>query len=208
MRNVCKYSLLTVLLFVIGGLLFYEPILNKIYGINQLSFFSEQEYTESIKEIKVYFPKEQNFIMSSEEEFKRYISLAPNEDIDFSIRQPMQLLYFDNGRLVSYHVNCYAEGSVFSGKINWNTDNRFDAFVPKSAVETFDLSLKDINNIYSLKADNLKGITIIVFWNQMFFKNSIGLIETLRDNNIKYNDKANIVFINTDKFYIADMVKD
>lgn len=202
MKSVYKYSLGGLLLFVIITFLLYEPILNKIYGINKLSFFSEEDYIESLKVIRDYFPEEQNFIVSSEEEFQKYISLAPSEEIDYSIRQPMQLLYFDKGDLVSYHVNCYAQGSVFSGKINWNTDNRFDAFIPKSAVAIFDLSLKDINAIYGLKSDNLEGITIVVFWNQMFFKNSIGLIEMLYRNNLNYNDTADIVFINTDKFYI------
>ncbi|MCC3156521.1 hypothetical protein LJ737_04685 [Hymenobacter sp. 15J16-1T3B] len=49
--------------------------------------------------------------------------------------QLLQLLYFDAaGRLVSFHINCYAPPKLPSLNLNWNPDGLLNTFPPASQV--------------------------------------------------------------------------
>ena len=116
--------------------------------------------------------------------------------------QPVQILYFMGDTLVSYHVNCYAKGGMAS--LDWNTDNRFGQFPPRSAVPltTLQLSFPQIAELYGVEAK--KDLKIVVFWTNMLTKISKSAVNVVFDNIEKHGkDKECEVFIiNTDKFFI------
>src|SRR5699024_3760469 len=59
-------------------------------------------------------------------------NLTKDTVVKKAFSQPIQILYFDkNGKLTSFHANCYAKGGL--GHLNWNTNGRFNHFIPISA---------------------------------------------------------------------------
>jgi len=192
----------TLLIVVFCAFLFFEPIMFRVYGINKIKSFSKYDYDKTVEKIKVLYPKNSFFIISNKERFQKYIDLGKSENQKYNLSQPIQALYFNNCSIISYHVNCYAEGSFLTGKLNWNTNNRFDYYYPKTAIEDMNINLYDILSIYEI--DYLNNIDVIVFWNHVFEKNSIELIKVIKDNNYVYNRNSNlnILFINTDESFL------
>ncbi|MBO4402636.1 MAG: hypothetical protein J5792_02985, partial [Bacteroidales bacterium] len=87
---------------------------------------------------------------------------------DWRLVQPMQILYFANDSLVSFHRNCTARGKLFS--LDWNFDNRFGEFPPKTAVPLEDngLSYRKLQQIYQLPESLNTEYQIVIFWTNMF----------------------------------------
>ena len=117
--------------------------------------------------------------------------------------QPVQILYFKKDSLLSYHINCTAKGGF--SNLNWNTDQRFETFPPVSAVPITPQmqNLSKIRDIYGINDDS--EYLIVVFWTNMLPKISKSAIETVKTN-LRENgavNKADIVLINTDKFYVT-----
>ncbi len=116
--------------------------------------------------------------------------------------QPVQILYFKKDSLLSYHINCTAKGGLTN--LNWNTDQRFETFPPATAVPITPQmqNLSKIRDIYGINDDS--EYLIVVFWTNMLPKISKSAIETVKTN-LRENgavNKAAIVLINTDKFYV------
>ena len=119
--------------------------------------------------------------------------------------QPIQMLYFQGDSLVSFQANCYVSGGV--SNLNWNTDNRFDTFPPKSAINLDSLSLnfKSLNNCNSnFVVDNGRKYTVIIMWTRVLEKVSKTAIEQVISNISSFNKEreVEIVFSNTDKWFI------
>ena len=117
--------------------------------------------------------------------------------------QPVQILYFKKDSLHSYHINCTAKGGF--SNLNWNTDQRFETFPPATAVPITPQmqNLSKIRDIYGINDDS--EYLIVVFWTNMLPKISKSAIETVKTN-LRENgavNKADIVLINTDKFYMT-----
>jgi hypothetical protein len=169
------------------------------YGYNEPSEYNEDEYMEFISDIDTTQIKH---FESSNYQYKQYIELADDSARKKDFNQPVQILYFKDSKLISYHANCYAKGTL-SG-IDWNYENRFDQFPPKSAIQSslFNLSLLEITNIYD-RITPAKKYTVLVFWSWMLEGVSKDAVSTVLDNRINNGaDKSCEVFlINTDKYW-------
>jgi hypothetical protein len=113
-------------------------------------------------------------------------------------------MYFNKNQIESYHINCYAVPK--GADLNWNFENRFETFPPKSAVKTEEtnLNLQKISEIYPNIESCINNRTIIIFWTLMLERQSEGAINTVIQN-LKDNPQigtTNLILINTDKFYI------
>ena len=191
-----------VLLLIIFTLSGCSAMLAAMFGVKPVKEFSVADYQSFLSKI----PEEIEYIsiISTEEQFKNVIKQGIDSIQKHALSQPVQILYFRQNHLVSFHANCYARGGF--GGLDWNTDNRFSVFIPRSAV-TYDISnilLDNYSTIFpeiSLKNENY--YTIIIFWTNLIRRISFSAIETVIENAAQFNKLANcrIYLINTDKFY-------
>jgi len=189
--------LLTVLVFAwLSGC---SLLLKNNYGYNEPSDYNEAEYDEFISAIG---PTEMKHFKSSDYQYKQFIELGSDSARKKDLNQPVQILYFHDSKLLSYHANCYAKGTL-SG-IDWNYENRFDQFPPASAIESslFDLSLLEITNIYD-RITPTKKYTVLVFWSWMLEGVSKDAISSVLDNRTDNVSEENceIFLINTDDYW-------
>jgi hypothetical protein len=177
--------------------------LYKWYGIRECSNFDEKLYNNFISSFDTtqisFFS-----VVSDAEQFKEIINLATDSIQQKQFYQPIQIIYFQNDNIISYHINCNAGGKL--RKLNWNINNRFNFFPPNTAVDiqNSNLSLTQLQKVYTdIKQD--KPYNILVFWTLMMENISKDAIHTVCKNihNFNMQDSTNIYLINTDKFYIT-----
>ena len=95
------------------------------------------------------------------------------------------------------------------GSLDWNTDNRFSVFIPRSAVtyDTSNILLENYSAIFpDIRVKDENYYTIIIFWTNLIRRISFSAIETVIENAKQFDKLANIriYLVNTDKFY-ADL---
>lgn len=88
--------------------------------------------------------------------------------------------------------------------IDWDTDNRFDTYPPKSALllDSNTVSLTALKHIYP-EINTNKNDVIIIFWTSILWKLSLEAMYEVEKNLIKFNkvNKVDIVLINVDIVY-------
>lgn len=172
-----------------------------LYGIKKIETFDKNEYDSFLKDI----PNTLNYtsLISSSDQFRLKISSGEDEQERNDFGQPIQIMYFKNKELVSFHANCYAKGGIKS--LNWNTDNRFSYFVPKSAKtlthnNTYGNVIKEI---YPEIDYTVKEYTIVIFWSTVLKKISMSAIQTVFENleDFSKHEECDIYLVNTDYFF-------
>ncbi len=176
----------------------------KIYGVHEIKEFDQTLYDSFISNIKQKNKIEFQSIISNGSQFLKLQKIEADSLIKKDLYQPIQILYFEHDSLASYHANCYANG--MSLKLNWNTNNRFSYFIPKTVKKTdlFSIKLNNFKQIYpSIDFSNNKKYTIIVFWTNMIQKVSLDAINTVINNINDFNKESecNLILINTDNFF-------
>lgn len=124
--------------------------------------------------------------------------------------QPLQALYYNkSGQLVSFHINCYASNVPDNEDLNWNQENAFASFIPKT-VAPVDSILPLSRHLSFIRTFNHKPIDttgfssfdyiIIIHWSKRWRnKDSKNLIEIVSDNaGLATNKKLNIIYVNSD----------
>ena len=124
---------------------------------------------------------------------------------------PLQALYFDrSGRLVSYHVNCYAGGFP---NLKWNHDDAFSSFPPASVspLDTL-VSLQDLLPHVKTPAretptcqSSPADYTVVVMWPVFMGRQSKRLIKTVKKNLETAPDmlRAELLLVNNDAFQLG-----
>ena len=174
-----------------------------LYGYKPLKQFDQKDYDLMITSVLDQDYKISH-IVSDYEQFDAYRTCIQDSLWQHKTAvQPVQILYFKKDSLLSYHINCTAKGGF--SNLNWNTDQRFETFPPVSAVPITPQmqNLSKIRDIYRIR-DNSEYL-IVVFWTNMLPKISKSAIETVKTN-LRENgavNKAGIVLVNTDKFYVT-----
>lgn len=199
-KYIIKASL-TILILM--GLQSCKPILYKIYGIELMKSFDQEKYDKTLDFFNSQYDNNQILpYIGKDSVFKEYANL--DTTITNSLLQPIQILYFEENILKSFHANCFAKGSM-TGNLNWNYDNKFDSFIPQSAIslEKNNINLSDIKRIYNIN-DKTQGITIIFFWTNFLRKNSMEAFKVITNNIKSYsmNNDIKIITINTDYSFI------
>lgn len=195
----------TLSIIVLGCLLCScTAVMSKLYGVKELEEFDEKEYQSFVDDVQKQLPSA-SFIISTTEQYEKQIHSGKDSTEMKNLGQPVQILYFDNKILRSYHINCYAKGGLLN--INWNTDDRFSSFLPKSAVDCSkgDVSLERFAEIYpEIDTTSNKRYTILLFWTNMLRKISLSAATTVADNLKQHqqDSNCNIYFICSDKFFV------
>ena len=174
-----------------------------LYGYKPLKQFDQKDYDLMITSVLDQDYKISH-IVSDYEQFDAYRTCIQDSLWQHQTAvQPIQIHYFKKDSLLSYHINCTAKGGL--SNLNWNTDQRFETFPPATAVLiTLQMqNLSKIRDIYGIDDDS--EYLIVVFWTNMLPKISKSAIETVKTN-LRENgavNKAGIVLVNTDKFYVT-----
>ena len=186
-------------------------IFYKVYGIELLEKFDESKYETTLTQLESLYPQGNiSSVISSYESWKEF----QNSFSDFNVKnlsQPVQIMYFQNTQLVSYHLNCYARGG-WKGDLNWNYDHKFDMYIPKTAYpipDSLSANLDSLLAIYGIEQTPHRDV-IVVFWSNMFKKHVISAFKTVVDN-IKAHAKdenPQIILINIDEFLIYEFLKE
>lgn len=122
--------------------------------------------------------------------------------------QPLQLKVFDNSGIQMFHlVNCDVGGFP---KLKWNREGTFDAYPPlpgRFRVVKSWLNFRDEITFYESIGDiDIKenfDLSIIVFWSDMFYRNSKHLIDLVKTYLVSFDDKnIQLIFVNVDDFYL------
>lgn len=171
-----------------------------LYGYRSIKTFDEKVCRKFISEIDDTALTIQPLV-SDFSTFRSYRTICEDSLWQhFYSGQPVQILYFMNDSLRSYHVNCLAKG-MFSN-LNWNIENRFDCFPPASALKPPYIVLDSVLGLYGI--DQKDKCVVIVFWTTMFYKVSKSAVETVKSNIHKFGKNQDIIvyLINTDKYYL------
>ncbi len=189
-------------------------IMMSAYGIKQPRLLTRQEISN--RSAKLNIPEELSYILD-----KNYFYALGQKDtlkpllekkcsaMISKYQQPLQVMYFDEeGKLVSFHNNCYAGGFP---KLNWNRDDQFDKFIPPTTIPITDTVLnldfllqylQPLNDINSFQKSKL---TVIVFWCDFMLKQSKVLIKIVKKNLLlDSTHSARLFFVNTDNCYAGE----
>ena len=125
------------------------------------------------------------------------------EWVRHKLYQPIQILYFEKDKLVSWHVNCTAPSHGFN--LNWNYDQRFETFPPISPLncDSINITLRQYKGVYPEISGN-KDFTVLIFWTNVLAKVSQSAIKTTFENINKFhkNNLCDVFLINDDNFLI------
>jgi len=185
-----------------------STLLSKLYGVNNLKKFDKEKYNHFITSIEHTGIEIKSFYADTTS-YLQIRNLTKNPVVKKTLSQPVQILYFDkNEKLTSIQANCYAKGGL--GHLNWNTNGRFNYFIPTSAINIKKeyLSIKDFTACYPNKDFELnKDYTIIIYWSLILKKISKDAISTVINNIRKFNksDDVIIYLVNNDKSLIRYM---
>jgi hypothetical protein len=183
-----------------------SAILSKLYGIKTIQAFDQNKCEQFIKAINFKNIPYYNYYIDSTA-FNSYYESSVKKKHKKDLSQPIQILYFENDSLISFHANCYASGSLTN--LNWNVNERFNYFIPKSAIKTDSIGInltkvKNCFNINNTTSEN--SISICIIWTRMFEKISKSAIETVIKNLTDNNSESKVVIylINNDKSFIEN----
>ena len=177
-----------------------SSVLYKMYGLTPITSYTETSDMKFLTDLKSKL--DYKHIVSDSSQFSSLGQFGISEKLAKDLYQPIQLFYFENDSLKSYHINCTAKGGL--NNINWNTAQRFEQFIPKSAVQldSINLTLSKLKLIYpSIK--NEKKYTIVIFYSLMFQKISKLAMQTVEQNLERFHkvSETDVYFINIDRFY-------
>jgi len=201
------YSL--CLSLMIGSMYSCKVILSKLYGVNKIEKFDDNQYRKTLNLLVSKYDSTlcQSYI-GTEPDFMKYRSLDKDNN---DLSQPIQILYFYHDALKSFHVNCHAKGSLF-GKLDWNYNNQFSTYYPTSSaaplIQKNAIKLSNVLSIYQvkeLKQDDDRTC-IVFFWSNLLKKQSIMAFDIVVENITKHVNNKNeypfIILINNDHSFL------
>lgn len=137
-------------------------------------------------------------------EYNSWRRLPKSEQRRKDFYQPVRIMYFANDTLASFHANCYANPKPLT--IDWNYDNRFDKFIPKSAIplDSIKFSVQDFVQ-YLQEQNKIAEITkkypVFFIYTTAMKKIASSAINHVVENAVKFDktEDMKIYFINIDK---------
>lgn len=200
--------LLTLLILIITTIVFSEAIVLKLVGLQEIEVFSQKDYDQSVKKIKEIYPDSAQFIVSTEEQFIAYSSLVET-DKQYALTKPIQILYFKQDNLISFHSSCNVPLDYWTWKLNWNEENRFEQCPPKSSMPVLDIDVQQIKQLYHFTLEDDYQNTIIVFWSHLLEKQVYEAVRTVVKNITLYKEETpKLIFINVDQAFLGKIAID
>lgn len=199
-----RYIVLLILVALISiVVVFSETIVLRLVGLQEIEVFSQRDYDKSVEKIKEIYPDSAQFIVSTREQFIAYSSLV-EADKQYVLTKPIQILYFKEDNLVSFHSSCNVPLDYWTWKLNWNEENRFEQCPPKSSMPVLDIDLQQIKQLYQFSLEDEHQHTIIVFWSRIMEKQVYEAVRTIVKNNTLYKEESpKLIFINVDQAFLG-----
>lgn len=185
-----------------------NPILMKLAGVQEINSFDPLRYEKHLQQMLDRYEGPQAHFVLQDVAIPRYATLFDSILLNHAF-QPLQMLFFDKGRLSSYQVNCMAKSSIFFN-IDWNFNQRFDTYMPQSAVnihhETWNLEslLKKIEIKQDISFYGHSEV-VVLFWSTAFAKIAKNSQAFLADYLQRHTDASHrplLLYLNTDAFFV------
>jgi len=114
--------------------------------------------------------------------------------------QPLQIFYYKNDSLISYHINCFAGGFP---NLNWNKDNKLAIFPPatQAPIDTF-LNLTTHLSFANIENKNTTQYTIFIYWNRFMGRQTKVFLKSFRKNLSLNRELMRLYFINNDNWFV------
>jgi len=196
-----KLFTITLTLLFLGSCNFVS---RNLFGIKYQKEFSSVKYQKFLAEIDTYKVTYKSYIADTSQ-LNIFLKKFESPRIKKNLYQPVQILYFKDNSLVSFHANCFAQKVL---KIDWNMSKRFDKFIPQTSIslDSMKIDLEQIKNSYHVKiVNNDKKTIVIIFWSLLMEKASRSAIYTVIKNlrEFKQESSSEIYLVNFDKIYIS-----
>jgi hypothetical protein len=200
-----KLNQSSLLLSLLLSLSSCTPLVLRTMGMKKPHVPTDEEFYRFGEKwnMSIYF--QQTLLPSYIEEIEKIDSINPKLAKD--LLQPIQAMYFDaSGKLISYHINCYAGGYP---NLNWNRNGNFDVFpaktqAPCDSLMTLSWLLAHLKPVEypCVKMKDL-DYTVVVFWSRWTGRQSRHLVEYVQKN-LKLASKETriqIMYVNTDEVF-------
>lgn len=201
-----RYSILLFIgVLLLCAIVFSDLIALKLFGLKEIEAFSEKDYSEFVYRMKEIEGGEASYLISTKEQFRTYYSLVTSET-QYVLTKPIQILYFEEDKLVSFHSSCNVPLNYWTWKYNWNFENRFEQYPPKTSDSSISVSLEQLQTVYPVFKKKRAPYTIVVFWTRIMEKQVLEVVEVITKQKLLHLsdiDKYQIVFINTDQSFIG-----
>lgn len=208
MRKPVHSSLIIITCMLISLFMFSSCsfIAKELIGIRSFQSLSEKKHKRLLRKMDASY--ENAFLIDT-----TYINFLNVEDTSYkriekkNHYQPIQAIYFGHQAYPqSWFINCYAPGFP---NLNWNVDNAFSTFPPKSPAPVD--SLLSFDQLFGLakplvgntppKYSAEQPYTVAIIWNRFMFKQSKRLnklvIQNLQNSDVPYR----ILYINNDNIF-------
>ncbi|MGN5954261.1 hypothetical protein ACP6L2_06565 [Sphingobacterium lactis] len=213
------FSLSMLILFSFSSC---QSMLMRTMGIKSIKEFDQPLYAKNVEKLKKGFDSPLSSAILTDTASVRYMALVDSITVKDAY-QPVQILYFKQGKLQSYHANCYAKGTI-TGNLDWTVLGRFDQYIPSSVKPTQHekWNLQKLSNIMDLGLSDQQASSndvIVLIWTSAFMKQAMSAKDAIQEN-LKLAETSTpsplIVLANNDHFFahvmreeaIEDLVKD
>ncbi len=215
MKNPNGYSLKTVTSFLLTCFLFSSCsfIAKELVGFRSCQVLSEKKHKRLLRKMGATY--DHAFLIDTN--YINYLNLEDTVYKRFQKKnhaQPIQALYFGHQPYPeAWFINCYAPGIP---NLNWNIDNAFGTFPPKSPVPLDSLlSFQQLFGLTIPLAGNpipenslATPYTVVIIWNRFIFRQSKRLNKYVQQNLKNSGVPYRIFYINNDNiFAFAEMEK-
>ncbi len=226
MNKLAKYIILPVFLIpLITGCGFAYKVL---LGVDSTPNWKLEN--EIVKQAKKYnIPNEYNLVLDTADYYNGLKSIYNNlfKELNVSEKdsseyfklkkvlkddtQPVQFRLFDNNGIEIFKiVNCYVDPPI---PMNWNVDGCFDAFPPKTKIESLNSHFFDLDFLLSNSSSiDQSKLTLndlpqsdyygIIMWNDFFKRPSKKLIKTVKNKIQESDETIVLIYVNNQNAYL------
>ena len=180
-----KYTIITFILLLCSC----------FYGLKTPKKLDNLAMQKLAKQLKI-----DSFLCFNDTLYYNFWANVPDSQAYKNHYQPLQIFYYENDNLISYHINCFAGGFP---NLNWNKYNNLATFPPKNQapIDTFlslstHLSFANINHQYKPK------YTVFIYWNYFMGRQTKVFLKKFRKNLSLNKQQIQVYFINNDNWFV------
>jgi hypothetical protein len=181
-------------------------VAKKMTGIKKPKMMNERLHARYLKKFKA--PADQAYLIDTNYiGFFELLDTSRFREQKKNHFQAMQALYYGHNQFQeAWFINCYASGFP---NLNWNLENNFGTFPPKTAAPldslvSFDRLIahaQPFRNHPRHKVGEREPYTVVFIWSRTFKKQSKRLHKVLIENLKMCNKPYRIIYINNDNIY-------
>jgi hypothetical protein len=165
-----------------------------IYGLKTPKKLSVLEVQKAARDFKI-----DSFICLEDNLYHDFWANVSDTQAYKNHYQPLQIYYYEDNNLVSYHINCLASGFP---NLNWNKNKNLNTFPPKSQapIDSF-LDLSTHLAFANKKSPNTYKYTVLIYWNRFMGRQTKVFLKAFRQNLALSKLPVQVYFINNDNWF-------